>query len=231
MNGSMKKYRWGKRPKHKWGVNQRRERNHKSDLPVRFPKTEWQRRKEIVKAWAGYIEQKWDEGYDIYLFTFMFNELPGNQRAKLEQMTKEIYAFYSKLATRVARKPRSHIGFRFLPTMVLHPDIRGYKHKYERVSVAEAKVNDGLHFHGACASDRRGKIKQFLDEYFEEHQKMFTTRKLRMIHVRRVTHLPRFVTDYALAAAKRLWFDPGDHFLILPRSSDDMVSSRLLNRR
>ena len=163
------------------------------------------------------IERKWNQGYDVYILTFLFNSVGNNKKTKVARMKEEIEIFYSRLATRVSRKPSTKAGHRLLPFMLLYPDTSVYKSAKRSLSFKEITTNDGMHMHGVCAADRRGKIKQFLDEYFQEHQRAFTTRKLRKVHVERVTHLPGYVTDYALKSMKRPWFEIDD-LIVLPKT-------------
>lgn len=220
----LQKNKTKKEPRYRWGPKvtasssfKRKMKKRRGDLVL---SPDWlKRQKQAVNGWMHWMQDRWDEGYDLYLFTFMFNELPGGERAKIAQMESELYRFYGRLATRVAKKPASHVGYRLLPRMVLHPDTNFYSS--QRIPLAQAKTNEGLHFHGACAADRRGKIKGFLEDYFEERQVEFVTNKLRTVHVRRVTHLPEFVIDYALKAAKRGLFD-GDRMLVLPKTLSEV---------
>jgi hypothetical protein len=213
-------YKWGPKSERTSSVSSKRKKRQE-DLVL---SPDWlKRQKQIVKGWMHWMQDRWDEGYDLYLFTFMFNELSGNERAKLAQMESELYGFYGRLATRIAKKPASHAGHRLLPRMVLHPDTNFYKS--QPIPLGHAKTNDGLHFHGACAADRRGKVKRFLDDYFEECQSEFVTPKLRTVHVRRVTHMPDFVTDYALKAMKRGLFD-GDRMIIFPKSLREIKNKK-----
>ncbi len=181
----------------------------------------YQLRKRILKGYMGMIERRSNEGYDIYLFTFMFNEMPGKERAKIEQMKDEIYRCYSRLATRVARKPNTPGGQKLLPLLILYLDKPVFKSAKRKLPLKEITTNGGLHFHGACAADRRGRMTNFLDDYFEEFQSDFTTRKLRTVHVERVTHEPGFVTDYALKSFKRPWFEYDD-IVVLPRTLNEL---------
>ena len=208
------KYRWGKR-KAKAQTIKTKPQNQAAMI------SQYQLRRRILKGYMEMIERRSNEGYDIYLFTFMFNEMPGKERAKIEQMKDEIYRCYSRLATRVARKPNTPAGHKLLPLIILYPDKAVYKSAKRKLPLKEVITNDGLHFHGACAADRRGRMTNFLDEYFKEFQADFTTRKLRTVHVERVTRAPGFVTHYALKSLKRPWFE-NDDIVVLPRTLSEL---------
>ena len=217
--------------KYRWGASKDNVAKAKPKAKSKFePKQEgstsqYQRRKQVLKGYEQWVWERFNSGYDIYLFSFMFNEMPGNERAKIEGMNDEIKRLYSKLTTRIARKPRTHSGHRLLPLMILYPDKAVYKSFKRKLSLKEAKTNDGLHFHGICAADRRGRLKNFLDEYFETFQSDFTTQKLRSIHVQRVHSMPRYVTDYALKSFKRPWFKDDD-IIVLPRTLDEVADQK-----
>jgi hypothetical protein len=208
------KYKWGKRK-----LNGRviKSKPQKQEVMT----SQYELRKRILKGYMEMIERRSNEGYDIYLFTFMFNEMPGKERAKIEQMKDEIYHCYSRLATRIAKKPSTPAGHKLLPLIILYPDKAVYKSVKQKLPLKDVVTNEGLHFHGVCAADRRGKINNFLDDYFEEFQSDFITRKLRTVHVEQVTETPGFVTDYALKSFKRPWFEDDD-IVVLPRTLSEL---------
>jgi hypothetical protein len=60
-----------------------------------------------VQGHAQWIQQFLDAGWDGYLFTVMFNNLPGNRDTKVIQMHREVTTLYDRLAKAMVRKRRS----------------------------------------------------------------------------------------------------------------------------
>src|ERR1700736_6222073 len=42
----------------------------------------------LIQAYGAWVQQQLDEGWDGYLFTFAFNQLPGSIRAKSQLMER-----------------------------------------------------------------------------------------------------------------------------------------------
>jgi hypothetical protein len=77
----------------------------------------------LIRHYGDWVKEHLDGGWDGYLFTFLFNQLPGSVRAKSQQMEREIVRWYGRLATRTVRKPRSPKWAPLLPKGVFVPDL------------------------------------------------------------------------------------------------------------
>jgi hypothetical protein len=178
---------------------------------------------EIVQAYGRWIKNFLDHGWDGYLFTFMFQQLSGPEGSRMEQMHKEIDRIYRKLINRVVRKPPSEKWACFLPKGVFYPDVPGLKSSKQ--SLRDARVNDGLHFHGVMVANRWARMKERLDIHFQEKQTEYLSDTLRRIHVEPITHESEFVADYAGKAIKRKRFPMDrmmDHILVLPKPLSEL---------
>ena len=80
---------------------------------------QYRRRLALLDAYGDWLKEWLDQGWDGYLFTFMFNQLPGSRRAMVQQMHQQIERWYGRLATRTVRKPRSPVCAPFLPKEIL----------------------------------------------------------------------------------------------------------------
>ena len=60
-----------------------------------------------IQGHAQWIQQFLDAGWDGYLFSVMFNNLPGKRDASIIQMHQEVTKLYDRLAKRMVRKWRS----------------------------------------------------------------------------------------------------------------------------
>jgi hypothetical protein len=172
-------------------------------------------REEMLGGFGTWVQQHINDGWDGYLFTFMFNQLRGTQDSQRTQMHEEITVVYRKLMTRVIRKPNSPKNRDLLPRGVFFPDrpvARKQQHRLRDVS-----VNDGFHMHGVLVSPSTSRLKVGLDQHFREHRSLYETPKLYRIDIRPITHNPDHVTQYA-GKAFRSWQFTEDDVLILPES-------------
>ena len=180
---------------------------------------QFQHRLALIQAHADWPQGWLNQGWDGYLFTFMFNQMPGSRHAMVRQMHQELLRWYGRLATRTIRKTRSPVWIPFLPKGIFVPDLPVPKRVKQ--DIRDVSTNDGLHMHGIVVANRWARIPETLDAYFEENQKKYLTRKLRHIDVRRITHRAAYVTDYALKSLKRPTFSEDD-ILVLPRTLSEL---------
>ena len=173
----------------------------------------------LIQAYGAWVQEQIDEGWDGYLFTFLFNPLPGSIRVKNQLMEREILRWYGRLATRTVRNPRSLKWAPLLPKGVFVPDLPVYRKSKQ--DLRDVFINDGLHMHGIGVANRLGRIPESLDVHFAERLDEYLTSNLRHIDVERITHMAKYVTSYAMKGLKRPIFSP-DHILVLPRSVKEL---------
>lgn len=159
------------------------------------------------------------QGWAAYLVTLMFHELPGPMQAQIAQMHDAAKAVYSRLATRMVRKPRSAKWAPLLPRGFFAPDLPVPKQR--ATPVQEPPTNDGLHMHGVILVNRSGRLKEPLDRHIPQQPRTYVTGSLRTIDVRRIDRNPEYVTAYALKGLNRPCFS-ADDVLILPRSLGEL---------
>jgi hypothetical protein len=169
----------------------------------------------LIQAYGEWVKQWLDQGWDGYLFTFMFNQLPGSRHAMVQQMHQELLRWYGRLATRTIRKTRSPVWVPFLPKGIFVPDLPVPKRSKQ--DIRDVSTNDGLHMHGIMVANRWARIPDTLDVYFEENLRTYLTKELRHVDVQRITHRAEYVTEYALKSLKRPTFSEDD-VLVLPRA-------------
>lgn len=186
----------------------------------------WRGRAEtnLVEAYGNWVGEWVSRGWDAYFVTLMFDQLPGSMQAQVAQMHHAVMGVYSRLAPRIVRKPRSPIWAPLVPRAVFAPDLPVAKRR--ATLGCEPPVNDGLHMHGVILSNRSGRLKEPLDEHFEQKQATYLTGRLRTIDLRRIDRNPEYATAYALKGLKRSCFS-GDDLLILPRSLSELPSKIL----
>jgi hypothetical protein len=107
---------------------------------------QYQQRLALIQAHGAWAQQWLDRGWDGYLFTFLFNQLPGSRHAMVQQMHQQILRWYGRLATRTVRKLRSPVWVPFLPKGIFVPDLPVPKRSKQ--DIRDVSTNDGLHMHG-----------------------------------------------------------------------------------
>jgi hypothetical protein len=173
----------------------------------------------LVQAYSDWIKKCYDQGWEGYLFSFMFNHISGSRDARVNEMQKDLYRWYGRLLTRMYRNPRSSNSIELLPKAVLFPDSPVPKH--DKQPLRDVTVNEGLHCHGVLMAHDWGRLGCSLHLHTQRKQGVYLTDKLRRIDVQPITHAPEYVTEYAIKALKR----PGsslDHVMILPRSKKEL---------
>ena len=175
----------------------------------------------LIDAYGDWLQQWLDQGWDGYLLTFMFNQLPGSRRAMVQQMHQHVEnRWYGRLATRMVRKPSSPIWVPFLPKGIFVPDLP--VSKGAKQSLRDVSINEGLHMHGVMVANRWVRIPETLDVYFEENLSKFLVGKLRHIDVEQITDSPRYVVGYGMKGLKRPIFSEDD-VLVLPRDVSELL--------
>ena len=135
-----------------------------------------------VQGHAQWIQQFLDAGWDGYLFTVMFNNLPGKRDTKIIQMHQEATTLYGRLARAMVRKRQSPKWAGYFPIAIFSPDLPVPKSiNGQKSTVADVSINDGLHSHGIVLANRWGRVQVPLDEYFEENGREYLTGKIRNI--------------------------------------------------
>jgi hypothetical protein len=176
----------------------------------------------ITSWWSREVEDRVRyHGWNAYLVTFTFNHIPGNAAAKLRLMQDRVSRFYSKLVTRVVRKPNSVAQLFARPRMMVAPDYPVFK--YEKIGLQAATVNDGLHLHSILAVPLKSRLKQDVAFHVEQKPYLYVKSPLRKIHFELIENNMRSVTDYAMKTIKRRncrWED----VFFLPKSPSECSS-------
>jgi hypothetical protein len=152
-----------------------------------------------IQGHAQWIQHSWMlVGMDIFC-TVMFNNLPGKRDTQVIQMHQGVTTLYGRLAKAMVRKRRSPKSAGYFPIAIFSPDLPVPKSRNgQKSTIADVSINDGLHSHGIVLANRWGRVQVPLDEYFEENREQYLTGKIRNVDVRRITHDPGYVAEYAL---------------------------------
>jgi hypothetical protein len=178
---------------------------------------------DLIQAYGKWVQQYLDAGWDGYLFSFLFQQLPGSLMTKTQLMERELLRWYGRLATRSIRKPRSPEWAPLLPKGVFVPDLPVFKRSKQ--NLRDVVINDGLHMHGIGVANRWGRIPALLDVHFADRLDEYVTSNLRHIDVEHITHMAKYVTSYAMKGLKRPMFSP-DQILVLPKTLSELPDQR-----
>jgi hypothetical protein len=171
--------------------------------------------KAIVDAYAQWINGFLDDGWDGYLFSVMFNDLPGKRNTKIIQMYQEVERLYNRLATRMVKKPRSPEWAGYLPIGIFIPDLPVPKYREGlKSTIADVTINDGMHMHGIVVGNKWGKMRVGLHEHFKNELGRYLTDKLRRVDVQPITHNRGYAVEYTLKSLVKRTASP-DEVLVL----------------
>ena len=122
----------------------------------------------LIYGYDDWIQTHIDEGWSPYLLTFMFTPLRGTLNSKIPQMKKEVENFYSKLLTRVVRRPNSSCD---KPALIASFDFPVAKRN--KISTIDALVNDGLHVHAILLIPPKSRLRVPLAEHIESNHEVY----------------------------------------------------------
>ena len=166
----------------------------------------------VIDAYARWVADFTAQGWDAYLAsTICLGQCRRRDHAAM--------GMFSKLVTRTVRDPRSPKMGPLLPRAVFAPDLPVTKHSPE--PPRDPPTNDGLHMHGIILANRSGRLKEPLDQHFEQKRSTYLIGTLRTIDLRIIDRDPWKATEYALKGLKGSCFN-ADHLLVLPRSLGEL---------
>jgi hypothetical protein len=97
----------------------------------------------LLQCYADWVSHYIDNGWQGYLLTFMFCQLPGSDASRMLTMRKHLNWFYGRLAKASVPKASSANWSTFLPRVILAPDLPVPKHS--KSTVANWTMNSGIH--------------------------------------------------------------------------------------
>lgn len=160
------------------------------------------KQKDILEAYATWVEDLITSGWDPHFVTFMFNPLPGTTAGKWQQMQREIDRVYGRILSRTYRVPNAKKYDGRRPILIVAPDFPVFK--YDRDHLVDIKINDGQHAHGLWLMPPWSRMKEDLSGHFLNygHRYVGQGHGLGRIHSEKITHDPGRVVDYALKSVK-----------------------------
>jgi hypothetical protein len=166
---------------------------------------------EIIDAWRKMIMRYLVNGWDAYLVSILFHEIGGSTNTKILQMSKEIERIYNRLATRMVRNTWSPAHAVNLPKGIFLPDLPVPKRRSGKKSTIEdVSINEGLHMGGILLANKRGRIRDNLENHFEQEKEVYKTGKIRSIGIRQITHDVEKPVNYTFKSLTRRRCTPDD---------------------
>jgi hypothetical protein len=180
--------------------------------------------RQLVPALGNWIKYHKEIGWEVYLVTVVFDQLPGHRDSKIQTMFKQIGWVYGRLVTRTTKKHRSAKWAALLPRAVFiidEPSAKLLRTK-RRKQYYKNSPNDGLHLHGLIAANRFGKIKDSLDKHFSNHMDEYLIGSIDEIDVQPITHAEAYTGEYAAKALYRREFT-SDCFEVFPKTLGELI--------
>ena len=100
----------------------------------------------IIQAYSDWVRNSIKKGWNGYLVSILFHDLPGTQTVKIDQMRQAATKMYTRLVTRMVRNPRSEKWRPYLPKAIFSTDLP--IRKDAKRSTDDDITNNGLHMHG-----------------------------------------------------------------------------------
>jgi hypothetical protein len=178
-------------------------------------------RRNRQKGLVDFFKARKASGWLPHLMTFQFEQLPGRINAILAQMGNDIGRLYCRLVPHVQRFPTTKLGSVNVPILFSCADLPVYKRK--KVSLAEATLNDGLHYHGVLLLPPRNRLRTDLATHLEERRQYYLAdTRLLTVSAEPIDDNLEKTVGYAFKGmtSGRVHYDDG--FLIFPRALSEL---------
>jgi hypothetical protein len=181
--------------------------------------TPWRYCNELITGLSETTNQLIGDGWQGYLATFMFNQLPGGKWQRHRQMQHQIEGVYASFLTRLYRNPHAFAAIH--PKLIVCSDWPVAKYAKKRLS--EIITNDGLHQHGLLMIPPLSQIQRLkvsVPQHFDDNQSYYLRdRILNRINLEPLNSNDVLkVTDYALKGLKDKRIQSDETLLILPKA-------------
>lgn len=181
-------------------------------------------RKAYIEAWGRYFEQRMDTGWEGYLITLMFKQIPGSEATKLQVMERELYRVYATHLSRLFRRPNAPGNRGKLPIWIASPDYPVAKH--EKVLLEEVSINNGLHLHVAALYHRDRRFAGSIEDHFADFMHIYIhgNHELLRMHISPIETEEVYVVGYGLKTVVKRASIGVDGLIVLPRTSGEVQS-------
>lgn len=179
-------------------------------------------RERQVHAYAKWIEELLENGWNAFILTIMFRQLAGSTALIRSQMMQEAERIIWWLSEDMVRNPWSEIGWKKLPRVFYSLDWPVYK-RDKKLSKQIIRANNGLHVQGILLKRKSTLLRQSLLSYVAEYQDHLRGKhnKVDVIDVKPIDRTPRVAGEYVLKAYQRRLIDDSG-IMVLPKSLSEM---------
>jgi hypothetical protein len=186
--------------------------------------------RELIQAYGNWLHREIRADCDdCYYVNLMFERLNGPRAAIDAQMHDVIVnCFYPRLCKRLERHPGRPSRHRFLPRLLLFPDLPVFKTGKE--SPGGQLLNGGLHYNGILSISPWARRKDQLLHHIRTHHPYYAGNKIARIHLEPVSADPWRLMDYATKTVAHGYVDY-DRGIFLPKSLNEMRPARPLDER
>lgn len=177
---------------------------------------------QALNGYTQLVTDRIQQGWSCYLVTVLFQQIPGSRPTIISRFKQEIQRVYSTLVTRVHRKPRTAPPDE-LPILIGAVDLP--VNKSDRSSAPLVRCNGGLHFHALILIPDRSRLREPLQDHFQNCAHLYETDgAITKIDVRPVTNGYERVVDYVFKTIKRGRVSYDEGVLVLPRTRGELTS-------
>jgi hypothetical protein len=175
---------------------------------------------QLLNSYGKLIDSHIAYGCTGYLFTFMFDQIPGSDSSRLSEMKKQLTWFYGRLAKASVPSPSKEKWTEYLPRAILVPDFPVFKHAKQ--NLRDVTVNDGLHWHGLVLQHPfRFRFSEGLDVHIKKDPFKYLVGSIRHIDAQPIKSKGSYVTGYGMKALTGDRISQDD-VLIFPRSVTEL---------
>ena len=169
-----------------------------------------------IDAYCDWVSSLCNAGYKPFLLTFMFRPIRFSPKKKKDIMEDAIARFYSRVVTRFTRNPNRTAELDQRPILIAAADLP--VHKTAKITLRDASVNGGLHFHGMFLRPPVSRFQGSFKAYVRDNQEaLIAETSMARIHVEVVRYTPEYATQYALKSLARGLIEDGE-VMVLPDS-------------
>jgi hypothetical protein len=179
-----------------------------------------------VRSLSEIIRDRSNRGWTVTLLTVMTDRVSQNPASIPTLVHDPVQRLYSKLISRVVRRPRSPYVRDRLPVLVGCADLPVFKHWTGGSLPRDPNTHGGLHFHGLLAVPSDSRLKgQTVEEHFAQNDILYRGGGgIERIDVRPVRHEDiAKVTGYVFKAVRDGRIDLDAGVLVLPRAVSELA--------
>lgn len=161
-------------------------------------------------------------GWKSYYVNFMFDPFRGPGSELIPHMRKAIHKFYGRFSGEFVRDQRNKNKQDQMPKLWLFPDLPVFK--YQKQSLREVTINNGLHFNGPLLIPPVSRFSGCPINHIKANHTKYARHGINRIHITAVWDIPG-LADYAAKTLKYNRADKED-IIVLPRLLKELPETK-----